>query len=88
MPANREEIIEFLNQKMRSKMEAGGKPVVDTPESFNFMDTDVVDSLGFVSLIQELEERFNIQLDLSDADPEHLVTIGGLADTAAASALR
>jgi acyl carrier protein len=33
-----------------------------------------------MTLIHELEERFQIELDLSDADPERLVTLGGLAD--------
>jgi acyl carrier protein len=68
---------------MRASLAAQGKPSADLPESFNFMDADVMDSLGFVRLIQELEQRFNFKLDLSDADPELLVTLGGLADAAA-----
>jgi acyl carrier protein len=71
---------------MRATIAAQGRPAAELPESFNFMDADLVDSLGFVRLIQELEQQFNIQLDLSDADPEQLVTLGALADTAAQSA--
>ena len=86
MPASREQILQFLTDKMRSTMAAQGKQPTELPESFNFMDADLVDSLGFVRLIQELEQQFNIELDLSNADPEELVTLGALADTAAQSA--
>ena len=86
MPASREQILQFLTDKMRAALAAQGQQPSDLPESFNFMDADLVDSLGFVRLIQELEQRFNIQLDLSNADPEQLVTLGALADTAAQSA--
>jgi acyl carrier protein len=80
---NREQIIEFLKNKLRTAMAAQGQPAADLSESFNFMEADVMDSLGFVRLIHELEQQFQFQLDLSDADPEQLVTLGGLADVAA-----
>jgi acyl carrier protein len=83
VPADRDQVVQFLTNKLRMVSASRGKTLAELPESFNFLDADLMDSLGFVNLIQELEQKFNVQLDLSDADPELLVTLGGLADTTA-----
>jgi len=85
VPIDRQEVVHFLSSKMCATLTERGTPTTFLPESFNFMDADLFDSLGFVRLILEIEQRFNIRFDLSDADPEVLVTIGGLAETAAQS---
>jgi acyl carrier protein len=51
----------------------------DTLDVVHLMDTGLIDSVGFLLLIRAIEKEFNIELDLSDADPEQLMTVGGLA---------
>ena len=85
MAVDRNEVVAYLKDRMRSAMTSRGTTAADVSESFNFMDADLLDSLGFVQLIHDLEQRFGVQLDLSDADPDGLVTIGGLAAAISAS---
>ena len=85
MPADRDAVVSFLTDKMQKTLAANARTVAELPDSFNFMDADLMDSLGFVSLVQELEQHFRVDVDLSDADPEEMVTLGGLADTIARS---
>ena len=85
MPADRDAVMSFLNDKMQKTLVSKARAATELPDSFNFMDADLVDSLGFVSLVQELEQQFQVDVDLSDADPEQMVTLGGLADMIARS---
>jgi acyl carrier protein len=82
----REQVVEFLRSHVRAAAQERGREISDLPESFNFMDADLVDSLGFVHLVQDVEGQFGIAFDLADADPEQMVTIGGLADLAVQAA--
>ena len=52
----------------------------DIDDGFNVIDSGVVDSLGFLELVTNLERRANVQLDLFDADPDVLTTVGGLVE--------
>lgn len=52
--------------------------VADVDETFNLIDTGVFDSIEFLDFIARLEDRAGTQLDLFDADPDALTTIGGL----------
>ena len=85
MSIDREQVVSFLTDKIHAMLASRGKHPDSLPESFDFTDANLIDSLGFMTLIHELEERFQIELDLSDADPERLVTLGGLADIVVAS---
>jgi acyl carrier protein len=85
VPADRDTVMSFLTDKMQKTLASKARAAADLPDSFNFMDADLVDSLGFVSLVQELEQQFQVDVDLSDADPEQMVTLGGLADMIARS---
>jgi acyl carrier protein len=49
------------------------------PDSFNVLSTGILDSFGFIELLAAVEERFDIEIDLSDLDPEQLGEIGALA---------
>jgi acyl carrier protein len=62
----------------RSMFPAGLAPD-DVPDDFDMRAEGVVDSLGFVQLITELEQRLGFDIDLADLDPEQLTTVGPLA---------
>ncbi len=45
----------------------------DTP----FLEMGLMDSLGFVNLLTDIEEEFSIELDFSDYDPDEFGTVNG-----------
>jgi acyl carrier protein len=51
--------------------------VAKLTESSNLRDDFGIDSLNFVELVMELEEKFQIRI--SDEDVEHVETVGELA---------
>lgn len=61
------------------------KEVIDVLETLNLGDTDIdlnhdlsvlgIDSLGKVELILALEQKFDIQFEMSDLNPEKLETV-------------
>ena len=48
-------------------------------DDLDLRDEGIVDSLGFVQLIADLETRLGSEIDLSDLDPEQLTNVGALA---------
>lgn len=49
------------------------------PADFDLRASGMIDSLGFVELIMELEERHEVELDLEALDPEQITVLGPLA---------
>lgn len=47
-------------------------------DDFDLIGSGIVDSLGFLELIAELEERLGLELDFEGVDPEQLTLLGGL----------
>ena len=59
-------------------LKAGYDPAT-TPDSFNFLQRGVIDSFGFMDLLEELEDKLGISIDLTALESEDLATVGGLA---------
>lgn len=51
----------------------------NVPDDFDLRAEGVVDSLGFVQLITDLEEHLGFDIDLADLDPGDLTTVGPLS---------
>lgn len=51
----------------------------EIPDDFNLLAEGVIDSLGFVQLIAELEQELGTPLDFGDLDPEELTVVGPLS---------
>ena len=49
------------------------------PDDFDLRAEGIVDSLGFVALLTEIETRLGAQIDFDSLDPEDLTRIGPLA---------
>ncbi len=49
------------------------------PDDFDFLLTGVIDSLGVLQMVGELEKKFRIELDMSRLDPEQLTVLGPLS---------
>jgi acyl carrier protein len=61
------------------------------PDDFDLLMSGLIDSLGILELIVEVNERFEIDIDFEELDPEGLTVLGSfsryVADRADASAL-
>lgn len=58
------------------------------PDDFDFLLTGVIDSLGVLQMVGELEQKFQIELDMSRLDPEQLTVLGPLSRYVAEAAGR
>jgi hypothetical protein len=58
----------------------------DLPDDFDLRQEGIVDSLGFIALLTELETRLGHGVDVDGLDPEDLTRIGPLARHIAAGA--
>ena len=47
-------------------------------DDFDLVQEGVLDSLGFIKLINELEKRLAIQIDFEGMDSEHVTVLGPL----------
>lgn len=70
---------ELVLRLLEPPLDRAGIDPGDVDDSFNVVDRGVVDSIEFLDLVATLEDRTGARLDLFDADPEVLTTVGGLA---------
>lgn len=56
-----------------------GQLTSDLPDEFDLRAEGVVDSLGFIELLTEIETRLGCQIDFDGLDPELLTRVGPLA---------
>jgi acyl carrier protein len=73
---------EAIKLLILSIIERHESPTVDpatVSDEFNMLAEGLLDSLGFVELMAELERRLGIEIDLGDLDPDELTTLGPLA---------
>lgn len=72
--APRRLVIELLEPALAR----AGVDAQNVDDSFNVIDSGVVDSLEFLDLLARLERHTGAHFELYDADPDVLTTIGGL----------
>lgn len=51
----------------------------NAPGDLDLRGSGMIDSLGFVEVIVELEEKLEIEIDLEDLDPEQITVLDPLA---------
>jgi acyl carrier protein len=47
----------------------------ELPDSFDLLSEGVVDSLGILEMVSAVEEKFGIEVDLEDIDPDDLTRV-------------
>lgn len=67
-------ILECVRKITRAPLEVGG-----IGDDLDLLAAGILDSLGYVQLLGELEARLRCEIDLSDMDPNHLGRVGSLA---------
>jgi acyl carrier protein len=58
--------------------------LIASPDDFDFRAQGVIDSLGFVRMLNELERRLECPIDLSELAPQKLTNFGVLVSYIAA----
>ena len=83
MPANdirpRKLVLELLHPALHRASMAPD----DVDDSLNVIDSGLFDSIGFLDFVARIEDRAGAELELFDADPDVLTTVGGLIDLVA-----
>ena len=64
---------------VRPQLEALGHDPASVSDTFDLRAEGVVDSLRFVQLLADLEDRLGMEVDVADLEPEALTVVGRLA---------
>jgi acyl carrier protein len=63
-------------EKIQPSLTAKGLSVDDIPDNYDLLTEGVIDSMGILQLITEVESRLGTRVDFEDLDPENLTVIG------------
>lgn len=69
----------FILRRLEDELAANGLTPGETPEDYDLLFEGVIDSFGIVELIAEIEDRFDVTLDLEQLDPDVVTVVGPLA---------
>lgn len=72
------EIRNFVHERISLSLQ--GNSHGDIADNSNLIESGILDSMGFVSIIVAVEEKYQISADFEDADPEAFLTVGGLVE--------
>ena len=75
-------------EKLQSSLTAKGLRVEDIPDNYDLLTEGVIDSMGILQLITEVENRLGTTVDFEDLDPENLTVIGPFCRHVAKKSLR
>jgi acyl carrier protein len=71
----------FIIERVTETAETLAMTDLQIDGAFNIFDSGVVDSLGFIDLVADVEERFNVVLDFGDRDPSEFGTVDGMIES-------
>jgi acyl carrier protein len=83
-PLGAQDVKAFIVSSLRQPLSAGGFDAESVPDDLDLRASGVIDSLGFIQLITDLEARCGCPIDLADLAPEQLTMIGVLCTHIAA----
>lgn len=78
MNRSQDRIRQFILDTIEQRMLTMGIDVNDVDD--NFQLTSILDSLGFLELIAEIEEKFAVTIDLESVDPHRFTKLGGFLE--------
>jgi acyl carrier protein len=68
----------FALERVSDQLLAMGLTPADVPDDFDLLDTGTIDSLGFLELVGALADRFGVDVDFEEMDPEDIGLVGPL----------
>jgi acyl carrier protein len=63
-------------EKLQPALMARGLKNEDIPDNYDLLTEGVIDSMGILQLIAEVESRVGTSVDFEELDPEELTLIG------------
>jgi acyl carrier protein len=69
----------WILNRFSDTLSAKGLTPEQVPDDFDLMQEGVIDSLGFMTLVAELQEKAGVEIDFGDLDPENLTQVGALS---------
>jgi acyl carrier protein len=82
------EVRAFVVQALEPKLRQVGIEPAQAPDDLDLIERDLVDSLGLLELIADVEHRFGFELDFENVDPEDLTVLGELCRRVAEQSVR
>jgi acyl carrier protein len=79
---NPEAIENYVREHLAQVAQEKGIDLPEISGESNLLDLGVLDSLGFVQMLMSLEAEFDLELDLTEMDPEDFTSLQGLVATA------
>jgi acyl carrier protein len=70
------EIREFLVEQLMERLEVAGVTPEDIDDSTDLLGSGIVDSFGVLELMTLVSDRFGVEDDWEDLDPEVLLVVG------------
>ena len=80
MSDQRQIIRGFVIERIQAAAAANGRSIEGLDDDFNIVDSGVLDSIGFIDLITSIEDQFDLEIDLSEVDPDEFTTVAGLVN--------
>jgi acyl carrier protein len=71
-----QEVRAFVLSELDEPLRALGLEPLEVPDDFDLHKAGVIDSFGILELITGLEDRFELEIDYEDLDPEELTIVG------------
>jgi acyl carrier protein len=71
-------IRKFLQAEVKKIVDGQGISFEDVTDERSLLGMGIVDSLGFLDLIEVAENEFKVEVDFGEFDMSELVTINGL----------
>ena len=78
-PVSADEVRTFMLDELVEPLSAKGLSPEVVPDDFDLVLEGVIDSLGIVETVAAVEERFGVDLDVEELDPDEVLVVGAFA---------
>jgi acyl carrier protein len=79
MKVSEKDIKAYVLKVLSMKAEKLGLSARHFGEDVNIFDVGIVDSLGFIDLVGQVEKAFGVEIDFETRDPSEFATVSGFA---------
>ena len=83
MSSLEEKIKEYIVKYLKKKMGTESNDDIYIDEDVDLIESGIINSLSFITLITDLEEQYNIEIDFDELDPSEYTIISNLASLVA-----
>ncbi len=71
-----DQIRDFVVTTLDEPIRAAGLDPASVDDDFDLLESGLIDSLGLLELITQVEEEFGLEVDFEEMDPERLTIVG------------